>query len=61
VPPPATKAAEPEPPKTFAQVYIDAASKVYYPEGCEHPANAVRMSKGAALHQRYTLASTCPP
>ena len=52
--------AEPEPaPKKFAQVYIDASAKTYYPEGCAHPDNAVQMAKSAATMQGYTLATTC--
>ena len=51
---------EPEPVKTFAQVYVDNASKTYYPDTCEHPASAaIRMSKSAATLQGYTLAAGC--
>jgi hypothetical protein len=59
-PPPAAATAAPEPVKTFAQVYADNATKIYYPETCEHPASAaIRMSKSAAKIQGYTLAAGC--
>ena len=56
----ATVAPEPAPaPKKFEQVYIDSASKTYYPEGCVHPDNAVPMGKSVAKMQGYALAATC--
>ena len=50
---------EEEAPK-IAQVYVDPATKLYYPEGCKgRPDSATRLAKSIALMQGYKLAPSC--